>query len=748
MSPRSPFLLRVAGKVAPALLLIVAFVAQVSLAIAAPPRCPSTVTGSLASVSTTHTTGRLTLDGASSVCGTTKAFPGANPSSIVRYTTLPYENRSTADACVQVSVTATSGEVETAAYLSTFTATNPAAAYLGDPGGSASALAGSTQPTQSYSINVPALGQFLVMVQETALGAGGTFSVNVTNCGAILTTGISPAYGPVTGGQAVMISGTGFVSGATVTVGGTALTNVTVVSDGSLTGTTAAHAAGLVDVVVTDGDGTQSTLPSSFTYLEAASSSVQVALPAGSSVFGQPVTLTASLSGTNPPATVNGAVIFEDGTTPLGNPMYVNAIGQATLTTSSLSVGTHAITVVYDGTALFEPSTSSAVSFVVTKAETQTTLVSAYQTWSPGFPLTFTATVSVLSPGVGTPTGTVQFVEAGSLLGTGTLDSTGTAAWTAESLSVGNHVIYADYGGDSSFDASTGSTSEAIEPGTANETLTSSAPTAVYGAAITFTASLAEGSVVPTGTVTFSTDGAQSMPIAVDASGQATWTLSGLTAGTHTVTASYSGDANDQAAQFQMTQIVTTAPTVTSIASSQNPATTIDLVAITATVTAPGGGGPPTGSVQFTDSSVANGPVTVSLVGGVASYTLMGGSAASHSIVASYLGDTNFQGSASGALVETIAGVDAGAGEGTGDAGVDASAPSAEDAGPVGVPEAGTWNSDDAGDSGTEPLGLTPDESGGAGACGCRAAGGAPTGSLGVIGFAAVVGALKRRRRR
>jgi IPT/TIG domain len=77
---------------------------------------------------------------------------------------------------------------------------------------------------------------------------------------------ISPTSGPTSGGTSVTISGTGFSTGATVTLGGTAATNVTVVSSVSITATTPAHTAGTVDVVVTNSDGQNDTLSNGFTY--------------------------------------------------------------------------------------------------------------------------------------------------------------------------------------------------------------------------------------------------------------------------------------------------------------------------------------------------------------------------------------------------------------------------------------------------------------------------------------------------
>ena len=79
-------------------------------------------------------------------------------------------------------------------------------------------------------------------------------------------TSISPTSGTTAGGTPVTITGTGFLTGATVSLGGTAATGVTVVSSTSITATTAAHAAGAVNVVVTNTDAKTGTLTNGYTY--------------------------------------------------------------------------------------------------------------------------------------------------------------------------------------------------------------------------------------------------------------------------------------------------------------------------------------------------------------------------------------------------------------------------------------------------------------------------------------------------
>jgi large repetitive protein len=77
---------------------------------------------------------------------------------------------------------------------------------------------------------------------------------------------LGPDTGPVAGGTAVTISGTNFITGATVSFGGTAATSVVVVSSTEITCVTPAHAAGSVTVSVTTTGGTAS-VPNGFTFV-------------------------------------------------------------------------------------------------------------------------------------------------------------------------------------------------------------------------------------------------------------------------------------------------------------------------------------------------------------------------------------------------------------------------------------------------------------------------------------------------
>lgn len=81
-----------------------------------------------------------------------------------------------------------------------------------------------------------------------------------------VVSSLSPTSGILAGGTAITITGTGFLSGATVDIGGSACTSVSVSSATSITCTAPSHAAGAVTVSVTNTDTQSGSLVSGFTY--------------------------------------------------------------------------------------------------------------------------------------------------------------------------------------------------------------------------------------------------------------------------------------------------------------------------------------------------------------------------------------------------------------------------------------------------------------------------------------------------
>jgi hypothetical protein len=124
---------------------------------------------------------------------------------------------------------------------------------------------------------------------------------------------------------------------------------------------------------------------------------------------------------------------------------------------SSLAVGTATVTAVYNGDANFNASTNTlAGGQTVGKANSSTVVSSSVNPSVFGQAVTFNATVTAVSPGAGTPTGTVQFKTNGVNFGSAAALSGGSASSTAiSSLAVGSYTVTVEYSGDSGFNAST-----------------------------------------------------------------------------------------------------------------------------------------------------------------------------------------------------------------------------------------------------------------------------------------------------
>jgi hypothetical protein len=368
------------------------------------------------------------------------------------------------------------------------------------------------------------------------------------------------------------------------------------------------------------------------------------------SQFGQAVTFTATVTGSG--GTPTGSVTFRDGATTLGT-VVLNGSGVATLTTSSLSAGSHAIAADYGGDATFANSSGTvAGGQIVNQTTAATSLTSSLNPSQFGQSVTFTATVTGSG---GTPTGAVTFKDGATNLATVPLNGSGTATLTTSALSVGTHAMTVDYSGDANFAAGTGTLAggQVVNSGSPGTTLSSSLNPSQFGQAVTFTATVTGSGGTPTGTVTFK-DGATNLgTVALNGSGTATFTTSALSVGTHAMTADYSGDANFAAGTGTLAggQVVNPAGSSTTLASSLNPSVFGQAVTFTATVTA--SGGTPTGAVTFRDGAAVLGTVTLNGAG-VATFTTASLAVGSHSITAAYGGDANFSASTSSALLQTV----------------------------------------------------------------------------------------------
>jgi hypothetical protein len=233
---------------------------------------------------------------------------------------------------------------------------------------------------------------------------------------------------------------------------------------------------------------------------------------ANPAAFGQTVTFSATVSGTG---TATGTVKFMDGAATLGT-VSLNASGAATFMDPGLAVGSHSVTAGYSGDAKDLASASTALSETVNKASTSLVVASSSSTSSTGQAVMFTATLSVIAPGAGTPGGSVQFQIDGANFGSPVAISGGSATSAPTSgLSAGSHTVEAVYSGDPNFSAST----------SAGITQTVKASLPVYinassGAAYSYNSSTGALSLT-NGTLTFTADNTAAPLINLAASGSA-----------------------------------------------------------------------------------------------------------------------------------------------------------------------------------------------------------------------------------
>jgi hypothetical protein len=560
----------------------------------------------------------------------------------------------------------------------TFTATVSAVApATGTPTGTVTFLDGGTSigsgtlsgGTATFTTSTLSMGNHTVTVSyagdsnfNSSTSTAITQTVNKGNS----TTTVTSSLNPTIFGQAVTFTATvsavapasGTPTG-TVTFldGGTSIGSGTL-SGGAATFTTSSLSAGTNVITVSyagDANFNSSTSVAITQTVSKGNSTTTVTSSVNPSAFGQTVTFTATVSASAPAAgTPTGVITFLDGAATLGTASLSG--GSANFTTSSLSLGTHMITVSYAGDANFNSSTSAAITQTVSKANSTTTVTSSVNPAAFGSPVTFTATVAAAAPASGTPTDTVTFLDGSATLGTASL-SGGGATFTTSSLAIGNHTITVSYAGDSNFNSSTSAAiTQTISRASTTTTVTSSVNPAVLGQSVTFTATVspvAPATGTPTGTVTF-LDGATTLGTATLSGGGATLTTSALSSGNHTITVFYAGDSNfNSSTSAALTQTVTRASSSMTLTSSPNPSTVFQSVTFTVTVSAVApGSGTPTGTVIFLDGGLTL--ATATLVSGIATYTTSNLSVGNHTVTAIYAGDTNFSGSSSAALTQTV----------------------------------------------------------------------------------------------
>jgi hypothetical protein len=354
-----------------------------------------------------------------------------------------------------------------------------------------------------------------------------------------------------------------------------------------------------------------------------------------------------------------GQVTFTlDGTSQGSAPLTAGSV--AVLSITAPSAGAHTLLATYAGDTNYGASTSPAVPLMVAKVSTTLAIAPATTTPTVGSSLLVSATITAASSGATKPSGTVAFTLDGVSAGTGTVTpgSPSTASVTLTAVTPGTHVLQATYSGDSYYNTSIAAAVNIVvakAPTTIVITPATITPTA--GGSLQVTANITSsspGTVLPSGTVNFALDGVSQgvEPVTAGSPSTATINLPLISAGSHVLIGTYSGDnyygtSTSPAialavAKGGTTTTVTATPATLTIGSTETLTATIAPVsALTGTIYTL------TGTVTFYDggTTILGRAAVTSNVASLTGVALSG--SANHSITAVYSGDLNWQPSAS-----------------------------------------------------------------------------------------------------
>lgn len=211
-----------------------------------------------------------------------------------------------------------------------------------------------------------------------------------------------------------------------------------------------------------NGDGSLALLPVTMVQkVHASGTTLVLSSNQNPSTLGQAVTFSATVASLPAGGGIpTGMVTFADGATVIGQ-VPLNSSGVASITRSDLPPGSHNIIATYASDTLFAAS-SGGLTHVVQNG-TATTVSSSSSPSSFGELITFTATVTASNGALGTPTGSVSFREGATVLATAPVDATGHASFSTSALSIGSHIITADFTGTNGWLNSTGMLTQFVQ---------------------------------------------------------------------------------------------------------------------------------------------------------------------------------------------------------------------------------------------------------------------------------------------
>ena len=297
---------------------------------------------------------------------------------------------------------------------------------------------------------------------DIAVANGGAGSVSVLLNTQGTNIQVQSSASPAVYGQTVQLSasvgesvpnGSAPTGTVTLSLGGTVIKTVNVGS--ALTYSTSSLPVGTNQFSVAySGDANYLAHTVTFTQtVNKAGTTTGLSASVNSSYPNQTVTFTAAVT-SNTTGVPTGTVTFMNGTILLST-VTLNGSGVASLSVA-LPLGSNSVTAAYSGDGNFNTSTSTPpVTELVQKATTTVTLL-APSAANLKQSVTFTATVAV-GP-LGTPTGTVAFMDGGTTqVGSSSLNASGVAMFSTSTLAAGTNNITAVYDGDNNYGSITSS---------------------------------------------------------------------------------------------------------------------------------------------------------------------------------------------------------------------------------------------------------------------------------------------------
>jgi hypothetical protein len=534
-------------------------------------------------------------------------------------------------------------------------------------------------------------GAGIVNVDLILHGAGGIPCT--TGCPATLpspTITITPSASSITNAQglsvAVSVAGSGsLVPTGTVTLSEVGYTSAPIALSGSGTATISIPAGSLPagpDLLTVNYSGdsnyaftsNNSSVNVSSVHPVAGNASLDLSPSAYPSITtAQPLTLLVDLYGSGflAPLTVTGTVTVTGGGYNSGALPLSAGLATISIPAGALAVGADTFAVNYSGDSNYAADDyTNQLTITVTGSGTNPPpMTTPTLTVTPSSSSITTAqalTVAVAVAGSGSATtvatGTVTLSGGGIVAQTVTLNSTGSASFTvpAGSLAAGPDTLTVSYSGNTSYNATSGTTVVMVTATTPPTKTTPKVTVTPSASSITTTqpltvavtvAGTGTSTAVSTGTVTLSGGGITTQTATLSGTGSASFTISSgsLTTGADTLTVSYSGDSNYTTASGVGTVTVTmpppnpTTPTLT-ITPSASSITTAQPLTVAVVVAGTGSSAPaPTGTVALTGGGITAQTIILNSTGG-ASFSLSAGSLAvgTDTLTVSYSGDSNY----------------------------------------------------------------------------------------------------------